>query len=379
MSSAVPEAGQPDLKYVPKRSQEMLGYRAAMMYNAQRKQMIEWLATEDAKERPGHLSKQSQKNAASRIDQIHRWAWENLPESSYVLQHDEANAFVDALDGNEFLTRAGKPYSNDSKRKFTDALKKYFKWKASRGGEEWEPSVTFRQSEYNSPDSLTIRERERMRAASLEYQAMPEYNDLTPEERSRKKALLAQRLEKPKSEITTDDWEKQGTTWKFSSLVMVGLDIGARPVEIERARTTWYQPGSGELKIPCEDAAKNDSYWTVALRNQTCEALSCWMREREATPAYDGTDKLWLNREGNPFNSKSLNYHFQKLLDLANIDDTNRRLVWYSIRHSVGNYMTEEGELDETKEQLRHRSLESTLQYTNPSTERRRKTLNKIG
>ena len=133
------------------------------------------------------------------------------------------------------------------------------------------------------------------------------------------------------------------------------------------------------IKIPCEDAAKNDSYWTVALRNQTCEALSCWMREREATPAYDGTDKLWLNREGNPFNSKSLNYHFQKLLDLANIDDTNRRLVWYSIRHSVGNYMTEEGELDETKEQLRHRSLESTLQYTNPSTERRRKTLNKIG
>ena len=63
------------------------------------------------------------------------------------------------------------------------------------------------------------------------------------------------------------------------------------------------------------------------------------MDEREACPRYDGTDALWLNRKSNTYNSKTLNYHFGKLLDEADIDDTNRRISWHSIHHALGTYM----------------------------------------
>jgi integrase len=117
----------------------------------------------------------------------------------------------------------------------------------------------------------------------------------------------------------------------------------------------------------------------VSLLPKTVRLLERWLEQRAARGKYDGCDKLWLNRQGNPYNSASLRTILNNLCELADIDQTNRRIVWYSFRHSLGTHMTDEGNLAQAKEQLRHKSLESTLQYKRPSHKERRDTLNKIG
>lgn len=371
----------PDLSHVPEPSREYLGHRQALLYEKQRKRFLEWLATEDACESDGTLSEQSQSNYASRMDQIHRWVWQNVTDG-YVstLTTDHADAFVEALDEDEFQTQTGEPYSGDSKKKFVNALRKLFEWRADGDADEvWKPETKFSQSEYNQFDPLTRDERVRLREAAANFGSMPNYNDLSPEERSRKKALLAQRLGKPKDEITMADWKHQNRTWKFASLVYTALDAGLRPCEVERARTSWYQPGAKVLRIPKDDAAKNRKEWVVALRDETADALDLWLDERDASPKYDDTDKLWLNRKSNPYNSKTLNHLFRQLIDEAGIDDTNRKLTWYSIRHSLGTYMTEEGNLEQARVQMRHKSSESTRRYVDAPPETRRNTLDDMG
>lgn len=78
---------------------------------------------------------------------------------------------------------------------------------------------------------------------------MPNYNDLSPEERSRKKALLAQRLEKPKAEITMADWQDQNRTWKYASLVFTSLDAGLRPCDDEMKEELLPEVAKGETSI----------------------------------------------------------------------------------------------------------------------------------
>ncbi|WP_170831013.1 tyrosine-type recombinase/integrase [Natronobacterium texcoconense] len=368
-----------DTPHVPEPTQEYLGERQAMLYEKQRERFIEWLATEDACEGDGTLSEQSRSNYASRLDQIHRWVWRHETDGFVsTLTTDHADAFVEALDEDKFTKRTGEPYAADSKKKFVNALKKLFQWQSDGEDEPWEPETKFSQNEYDQFDPLTREERGRLREAATTFGSMPVYNDLSPEERSRKKALLAQRLGKPKDEVTMDDWKRQNQTWKFASLVMVALDAGLRPCEVERARTSWYQPGAKILSIPKEDAAKNRKYWEVALRDETTDALDLWLDERDACPKYDDTDKLWLNRKSNPYNSKTLNHLFRQLLEEAGIDDTNRKLTWYSIRHSLGTYMTQEGDLEQAREQMRHKSAESTQRYVHAPPETRRNTLDRM-
>lgn len=368
-----------ELPNVPEPSQEYLGYRPAILYQKKRESLLEWLDTEAASQGEDKLSEQSQSNYANRLDQIYRWVWQNETEGFTAnLTAAHADAFVEALDDNEFRTRTDEEYSDDSKRKFVNALKKLFQCHADHEEELWESDTKFSQSEYNEVDHLSREERVRFREAAAEYGSMPNYNDLSPKERSRKKALLAQRLGKPKDEITMDDWQHQNRTWKYATLVMATLDAGFRPCEIERARTSWYQPGDQVLSIPKEDAAKNDSAWEVALRDGTANALELWLEERDACPKYDDTDKLWLNRKENPYNSKTLNYLFRKLLEEAGVDDTNRKLTWYSIRHSLGTFMTEDGNLEQAREQMRHKSSETTRRYVHPSTDARQKTLDRM-
>ncbi|OAQ53960.1 hypothetical protein HTG_00085 [Natrinema mahii] len=380
-SDSSEEKPLPDTPHVPEPTQEYLGERQALLYERQRERLIEWLATEDACEGDGTLSEQSQSNYASRLDQIHRWVWKYVSDGFVsTLKRDHADAFVEALREDEFTKRTGEPYAADSKRKFANALKKLFQWDSGEDEEPWEPETTFSQNEYNQFDHLTREERVQLREAATTFGSMPKYNDLSPEERSRKKALLAQRLGKPKDEITMGDWKHQNRTWKFASLVMTALDAGLRPCEVERARTSWHQPDADVLRIPREDVAKERNLsdrksWVVALRDETSDALELWLDERDACPKYDDTDKLWLNRKGNPYNSKTLNHLFRKLLDEAGIDDTNRKLTWYSIRHSLGTYMTEEGNLEQAREQMRHKSAETTRRYVHAPPETRRETL----
>ena len=87
---------------------------------------------------------------------------------------------------------------------------------------------------------------------------------------------------------------------------------------------------------------------------------------------YDGTEALWLTREENPYGSHSLKYVLGRPCEDAGISVGNRQLSWYSIRHSVGTYMTREEGLAAAQAQLRHKSEQTTMRYDQAPVEDRR-------
>lgn len=89
------------------------------------------------------------------------------------------------------------------------------------------------------------------------------------------------------------------------------------------------------------------------------------MRERRHLEAYDGKGKLWLNREGNPYQSGSLCKIIRDLCAEADVKTDGRKIVWYSLRQTMGRNVTEEGELSESNDQLRRNNLESTHENYN--------------
>jgi site-specific recombinase XerD len=93
---------------------------------------------------------------------------------------------------------------------------------------------------------------------------------------------------------------------------------------------------------------------------------------------YAETDALWLTKHGNPYGSQVLNPLLRRICDVAGIDLTNRDLTWYSIRHSVGTYMTEEHGLKAAATQLRHKTIQSTIKYDQAPLEARREALERM-
>lgn len=365
---------------VPDPARAYLNVRQEAEYYAHRKRLITWLVTagKDSEKNEG-LALRTAKNYASRIDQFYRWIWEHEGYTIYVT-HDLADQYVAHLASDDVRQTNGDPYSASSKRKMANAIAKLFEWRRREfGDEQWEPKTTFTEPTYNHADVLTIEERKRMREGVLEFESIPAYNNLSPEERDRWKTYLAQKLGKKKADVSPSDWTALNTSWKFPSLFRTALDAGLRPCEVERAKTGWFRAEKGTLYIPKDDAAKNRENWGVALRPDTVLALRKWLEQRANMVTYDGRDELWLNRQANPYNSKTLNHWLRKLCDDIGIDRESRNLTWYSIRHSVGTLMVSKGTLAEARDQLRHKSTESTLRYVHTTTEDRKKTLEKMG
>lgn len=370
-----------DLEHVPEKTRSLLNPRQALDYDDHRERLIEWLHSEgkDPDQSEG-LAEGTARNYASRLDKFYRWVWEEFDGYTTRITPAHADEYVDRLANDELRKGDGTPYSPAHKRKETDALEKLFEWRARKlDGECWEPPVTFSETSSNPPDVFSKAEREKLREAALEIDSIPAYNGLSPEERDRWKAHLAQKLGKPKSEVTPDDWERVNTSWKIPSLVWVALDAGLRPVEIERSRVGWLRLEKGVIHVPKREASKNRDHWEVALSERTVKALERWLDERENYTKYDGRDDIWLNRQGNPYQSRTLNYLLGKLCDAAGIGQENRDLTWYSIRHSTGTYLATEGDLSQAKAQLRHKSVDSTMQYAHPPVEERRNTLDELG
>jgi integrase len=54
-------------------------------------------------------------------------------------------------------------------------------------------------------------------------------------------------------------------------------------------------------------------------------------------------------------------------------------MSWYSIRHSVGTYMTREEDLAAAQAQLRHKSETTTMKYDQTPPEDRKDALDRMG
>lgn len=362
------------IRVVTDQSRAVLNERQLLDYRAQREACLKWLLTfgKDPEKVEGY-ARTTVKARANRMDIFYRWVWQEEDGYTSMATHEHADSYMRYI--------AYKDSSNADKANHQKSVKMLFKWRQHEHGiDEWSPTISFSSdSGTTTPrDFLTMEERRRVREAALEYGSIPSYKSVSPDERDRWKAYLAQRFEKPKESVTKKDWER-ANGWKIPSLVWVSLDAGLRPIEVGRAVTTWVDLDNQLLRIPREESSKNSDHWRVGLTQRTTEILGRWLYERECYEKYEGTDALWLTRRGNPYSSSSLRYIMRRLCEIASISTDSRQLSWYAIRHSLGTYMTREEDLAATQAQLRHRSPQTSMKYDQVPVEDRRSALERMG
>jgi hypothetical protein len=172
------------------------------------------------------------KTRSHRMDQFYRWVWQNQTGGYTTnVTHKHADAWMRDL--------AMSDLSVAHKSNCRKAAMMLFKWRHHEHGlDEWTPDYTFSSgSRTTAPrDYLTQDERTQIREAALERGSVPAYKNLSPEERDRWKAHLAQRLGKPKDEVVPADWEK-ANGWKIPSLVATSLDAGLR--QMRSSACSW--------------------------------------------------------------------------------------------------------------------------------------------
>jgi len=362
------------ISVVKKLTKEQLTGRQLTDYRDHIRPFIEWLVNlgKDPKHGEGYAH-ETARCRSCRVDQFYRWVWEQEGHYTTSVTHDHADAYMEEL--------AYSDETQNSSANKMKAVKTLFRWRAYKlGDDEWEPEITFSNdtSTTNPKDFLTVKERKKLREAALDYGGIPNYTSVTPEERDEWKAHLAQRFKKPKEEVGPDDFDR-ANSWKYPSLVWTSLDAGLRPVEVQRSTVRWVDLQNKVLRIPKEESSKNTDNWVVSLTERTTNALERWLSERQNYPKYDDSDSIWLTRDGNPYQSYSLNYLLRNVCEDADIDTEKRDITWYSIRHSVGTYMTREEGLAAAQAQLRHKSPETTLRYDQTPPKDRREALDKMG
>jgi len=352
---------------IPEPARKSLSERQLVAYKNTRKNLIDWLAYEgkDPDALDGY-SKDTYKVHASIICQFHRFVWDT--EGSFTLDstHDHANAFL------RQRVRSDE-YSDSYKHNIKLALKAYFRFKEN----EWEPQISISSaSTVKKPkEYVTEEERKQLREAVLEYGSVPAYAALSPEKRDEWKYELARRFGKPVKQISQKDWKK-ANGYKYPTIVYASLDVGLRPVEVKRARVSWIDKDNPTISIPAHQSSKNEENWQVSIRDDTHEFLLRWIEERRLYEKYDGTDRLWLTRHGNPYSSSALTVLLDNLREIAGIE---RHLTWYAIRHSTGTFMAHHEGLSAAQSQLRHKRSETTMKYDNVSLKRRRDALDRMG
>lgn len=347
---------------VPDPSKERLTSRQLADYTEHRVSLISWMRNIGKSPAKGEgYAPDTVNGRAYRLDAFYRWVWKEEGRYTTQVTHDHADEWMREL--------AYGDTSQENKSSHRKAVKMLFRWRADEfGDEEWESDISFSTSsgETNPKDYLTKEERKRVRDAVLEYGSVPNYNGLSPNERDRWKAHLAQRFEKPKSNVGPDDFDR-ANSWKVPSLIWSALDTGLRPVEVKRATIGWVDVQNKLLRIPKEDSSKNHNNWAVSLTERTANALGRWLAEREQYTKYDDSDALWLNRIGNPYQYYSLNRIFRSVCEEAGIPSEGR--TFYAIRHSTATYLVREEDLAAAQAQLRHKSSQTTMRVR-PSTGR---------
>lgn len=377
-----PDRGEDDIRFIRKASFEYLNPRQKPEFIREMQGFYWWMRDKgvDIDNKEGQTESTALNNVR-RINNILPLIWEAHSGYTLHITTDMADWYVGQLDDDEITQQNGEPYADSTKRKHVCALLAFmrFRWDV-RSGDVWEPDQMFSTSGRASriADPVTLEERPQIREASLEYGTIKRYSNCSPEERDRVKAYLAQRLEKPKAEVTKEDWQRVNRCWKIPALIMLSLDTGLRPKEVERAKVSWLKLSNNTIEIPTEDAVKNDSAWTCAITERTTRALRRWKEQRKTRPKYDDTDLLFLTREGNPYSSGPLGRLLRNIMDEAGIDYSDRDISWYSLRHSLGTQLALEGDLKQVQEQLRHNCIESTFKYSHPPDREIRDNLDKI-
>lgn len=375
----VNEVYDEDNKYqgIPLVTQEAAPYlnpRQEITYRELRKELAEWML---------HLGKNPEKAEGysysttelrmNRIDMFYRFVWDREQRYVQYPTTDHADAWMRDL--------ATTDFKESTKNHYQKSVKTYFKWQRCERGSDtvWEPVIEYSDpsTNYRPREYLSRDDRARMREAVMEYNSIPHYNSLSPEERERFKSLLAMRFEKPKTEITKQDFLR-ANSFKYPSMIFTALDAGFRPEEVGRANVQWFDTDNGVLRIPREESTKNRENWVIALKPETASILRQWIQERSHLEKYEGTNALWLTKYGNRYNKDSFRRIFREIAIEAGLDLENRELTPYSIRHSTGTHVNDEAGLAVAAAQLRHKSKRTTEKYAHSSVEKQSDAVNSI-
>lgn len=371
MTSSNQENKIKGITVVTEKSLDFLNPRQLESYRLHREKMIKWMLNlgKDPEKAQGY-ARATAETRAKRLEKFYRWVWAEEDKYTEVISTEHADLYMKHLAHQDFTSA----YKNCCQK----AVKTLFKWRNWEfdAGIDWDPVINYRDDTGTDQprDFLTGEERVKLREAVMDYGTIPHYNSVTPEERDKWKAYLAQRFGKKKSEITLDDWDR-ANSFKIPSLVLVSLDAGLRPVEVERATVDWVDLDNGVLRIPKEESSKNSDNWIIPLMDRTVNYLDRWLKERRFLDKYSGRRELWLTSEGNPYDCHSLRYVMEKLCELAGIDDSSRSVTWYSIRHSTATYMARAEGIGAAQQQLRHKSERTTMKYDQAPVEDRREAL----
>ncbi|RDI72960.1 site-specific integrase [Halopelagius longus] len=337
---------------VPESNADLLTEKEEIDYYEHRKAFLTFLLKfgKNPKKAKGY-SPYTVYNTGYRAAAFDRWVWQEGGEYRFPPTEDDAAEYMKQV--------ALSEVSDSTKGKKLEMLRRYSKWLSDQYGvADWEFQWEFKSGGGNSGprDFLSIEERRKVRQAALSIDGNPAYG-----------------VEDKDALAVTDG------SWKFTSLVWTSLDTGLRPVEVGRATVDWVDVDNGVLRIPREESSKNEGNWTVSLTDRTATALDRWIDERSQHPRYADTRSLWLTRHGNRYGANELRRLLHRLCERAGIDTTSRQMSWYTIRHSVGTFMTKERDLAATKAQLRHKNAKTTMKYDQVPVEDRRDALDRMG
>ncbi len=251
------------ISLITEQAREVLNQRQLIDYRDHREKLIRWMLNlgKDPSSAEGYAYHTARRRADD-CDKFYRWKWS---EGGYTTEvtHDDADAYMREL---VYGDRSASYKTNIQK-----TLKMLFRWRSWEYDEDrWEPELSISDSRGATQprDFLSREERQQIREVALEYGSVPHYNSLSPTDRDKWKRYLARRFRKPMSEIAKSDFER-ANGFKIPSLVWTSLDAGLRPIEVKRAQVQWVDTDNAVLRVPADQAAKNNEHWTVSLQQRT--------------------------------------------------------------------------------------------------------------
>jgi integrase len=337
-------------------------------------ELLSWLANYGKNPEKGEgLADTTLKSTHYKLETVFRWLWDYEERYTTELTPAEADRFIRILNMSDSMI-------DSSVLHHLKVIKRYFKYHNHTHGTnwEWEPDLDLSQANGEERDYLHRGAFKQLYSAALEYGSVKSYHSVTPEERDRIKTYLARLEGVPKEKIGPEEF-KEANSWKVPSLIAVTLDTGLRPIEVGRASVDWVNLESHELNIPKEESTKNEAYWNCTLKNRTVNVLSRWLDERATYEKYQDRDELWLTKKGTRYSSKSCNYLLRRLIEEGNVSiPKNKDVTWYSIRHGVATHWANHVGPHHAKEQLRHKSVTSTMKYLHSDSETRSSAVEQI-
>lgn len=367
-----PEEIEFDFPLVSQRTQkdlETLGLNMVDDYHDFKRDLLTWLGNygKNPKKREG-LAPSTLKSTHYKLETVFRWLWKYEGHYTTELTPDHGDVFINIINQSDSMI-------DSTVLHHAKDIKRFFKYTNHTRGTDYDwdvdDDIELSQSPGDERDYLRRATFEPLYQAALEHSSVRSYYTVSPEERERLRRVVSQRLQKPKSEIGPEDF-KRASSWKYPSMIAVTLDCGLRPIEISRAKVSWVNLEDSELNIPKEESTKNEAYWSCAIKNRTAKALQRWLNERSSLEKYEGRDELWLTQRAQPYNKDSCNGLLDRIIDSGDVPIPDHRdTSWYSIRHGVATYWANHVGPHHAKEQLRHKSITTTMKYLHSDAETR--------